>query len=500
MSNSRLPQARLQALRALDGLGALTEPMLLKALRDTDERVREHAVALSQRMVDRGKISDPLWGRLSSLSADPSMRVRYQLAFTLGEINRPERVKTMVEVLQRDATNCWLQPAILSSLSSGAGDLLVALAADPRWRNDAAGRNFLSQLALMIGVKGQLDEVAQGLAFLNRALLDSQTAFILLYALGEGLHRTGSSLALVDPKSQLQGFYDRALQAALDTTAIDPLRIAALRLLGVSPYATSARGDIFQLLFGTGQSEAVQFAAVATLERYENPAIAGNLIMRWPELAPVVRRQVIAALLARTDRVGALMTALEQGRISPAEFSSSQADFLRNYRDRAISQRALRIFGEASRPRTAVVEQFKTALRVTGIPARGRETFRQRCASCHRLGGEGRPLGPDLATAKIAGKGKMLRAILQPNLEVARGFGASVVETRHRENLLGIITDENETTITLREADGVEMVWPRLNIQSIQPQPWSLMPAGLEQGLTVQNMADLLEYIMTALR
>jgi hypothetical protein len=39
---------------------------------------------------------------------------------------------------------------------------------------------------------------------------------------------------------------------------------------------------------------------------------------------------------------------------------------------------------------------------------------------------------------------------------------------------------------------------PRTNIQYLQAQPWSLMPEGLEEGLTPQGMADLLEYILTA--
>jgi hypothetical protein len=41
-------------------------------------------------------------------------------------------------------------------------------------------------------------------------------------------------------------------------------------------------------------------------------------------------------------------------------------------------------------------------------------------------------------------------------------------------------------------------VWPRDNIQYLQAQTWSLMPEGLEEGLTPQGMADLLEYVFAA--
>jgi len=48
LNRSVLPLARLRALHALDGQGALSEAAILKGLRDADERVREHAVLLSK--------------------------------------------------------------------------------------------------------------------------------------------------------------------------------------------------------------------------------------------------------------------------------------------------------------------------------------------------------------------------------------------------------------------------------------------------------------------
>ena len=274
------------------------------------------------------------------------------------------------------------------------------------------------------------------------------------------------------------------------------MRIAALRLLGVSSYAAADPGDALQFLLGTGESDAIQVATIDTFGRYENPAIPASLIARWPELTQVVRAQIVTAFLSRTDRVGAVLQALEDGRIKPTELSPTQVDFLLNYREPGISQRALRIFGPIPRARPAVVEQFKASLRTTGVAARGRDIFRGRCAECHRLASEGSRLGPDLARAKLLGKEKLLSAILEPNLEITPGYATSVVETRGRDNLIGIVIDENEATITLRQPGDVEVVWPRRNIQSIQPQIWSLMPDGMEQGLTPQAMADLLEYIM----
>jgi len=81
-NNSRLPLARLRALHCLDGLGALNEAQIIKGFRDADERVREHAVLLSERLPRNGVVSDLVWNQLKSLAGDPAIRVRYQLAFT----------------------------------------------------------------------------------------------------------------------------------------------------------------------------------------------------------------------------------------------------------------------------------------------------------------------------------------------------------------------------------------------------------------------------------
>jgi putative heme-binding domain-containing protein len=71
-----------------------------------------------------------------------------------------------------------------------------------------------------------------------------------------------------------------------------------------------------------------------------------------------------------------------------------------------------------------------------------------------------------------------------------------VVETADGESLIGLLRDQNPATITLQVLNGTQVVLPRANVQYLQAQPWSLMPEGIEAGLTAQGMADLLEYIV----
>jgi len=71
------------------------------------------------------------------------------------------------------------------------------------------------------------------------------------------------------------------------------------------------------------------------------------------------------------------------------------------------------------------------------------------------------------------------------------------VETKTGEMATGTLRITIPRLVALCQADGSTTIIPRLNVQSIQPQSWSLMPEGLEQGLSSQDMADLLEYLIT---
>jgi putative membrane-bound dehydrogenase-like protein len=504
LAKSSAPLGRLHALHVLDGLGALSEAHVLKALRDPDARVRQHAVLLSERLVKDGALADALWDQLRLLAADPSVRVRCQLALTVGEIRRTDSAQVLAGILWRDPGYLWMRAAILSSLADGAGDLFVRLAGDPRARGEAVGRDWLRRLATLIGVKAQAAEVGQVLAYLNQPSIDPQEAFALLYALGDGLHRARSSLALMDPQDRLRHFYAQALNAlpnnallALATgTVPEPLRVEEVRLLGVGPFTYSNPGDLLLLQLGSGQSEAIQSAAIASLGRYKDPRVAPALIQRWRILTPRLRRDALAGVLARSDRSGAVLAALESGWIVGAELSSVQANFLRTHLDPAISRRAQQVLGPVPEQRPEAVKRFKPALGLPGAAERGRRIFLERCAACHAPDRVVQASGPDLAGAKMYGKEKTLMAILEPNVDLRQDYLTSVVQTLDGDVLIGLLRNENAASITVQPPNGVAVVLPHTNIRFIQAQPWSLMPEGLEAGLTPQEMADLLSYIL----
>jgi putative heme-binding domain-containing protein len=216
-------------------------------------------------------------------------------------------------------------------------------------------------------------------------------------------------------------------------------------------------------------------------------------------LTPRLRASALELLLARADRARALLQAIESGEIRPTALDATQVKLLQQHRDRAVRELAARVFAaQTGRARAAVIEQFLPALQLRGDAARGRKIYEERCASCHRAAGEGASLGPDFVTLKTAGREKILSNLIDPNAEVRPEFVGYIVETRDDETLMGLVVNETATSITVRQAYGRETVVPRANILKMTSQGLSLMPEGLEAGLTVQDMADLLAFIEAA--
>ncbi|HVV00853.1 MAG TPA: HEAT repeat domain-containing protein, partial [Verrucomicrobiae bacterium] len=493
LASSTFPLARLHALHALDGLGALNESVLLEALHDSAAPVREHAIKLSEKFMPDGRPSRRILKQLQSLASDPDARVRYQLAFTLGEIRGDSKIKPLAAIARRDLDSSWTQAAILSSLAEGAGGVFQTLSSDPAVVKDPQGEEFLSRLAGLVGAQNRKSDVARVLAFL-KSVQQPRAAFALALALSDGLHRAGSSLSTASDLSRLIA---AAKKSAADSAVDAATRDSAIRLLGITTFADS--GSMLLDLLNAKQPEPVQLASLAALSRFTDPELGPALAKSWPALGSRLRDETVAVLLARADRALALLNAIKAGQIRPAALTTAQAKMIRNYHDKSVRDLALKVLGpQHTASRQQVIEAYLPALQIKGDPGRGRKIYEARCISCHRVAGEGSAVGPDLVTVKNMGAEKILINVLDPNREVRPDYLAYFVETKDQESVVGLLANETPTTITLRQPYGKEQVINRSDIQQMKSQGQSLMPEGLEAGLKPQDLADLISFVEAA--
>ena len=149
--------------------------------------------------------------------------------------------------------------------------------------------------------------------------------------------------------------------------------------------------------------------------------------------------------------------------------------------------------------RAKVVEQFRPALVKQGDAKMGRVHFQQRCAACHRLGGLGQSVGPDLRAARANGAEQLLIHLIDPSREVAAQYVLHEVKTADgNDTFFGNVWFMNEAVIQIGLPDGSERQLLRSAGDRVKSTGRSLMPDGLESGLSVEQMADLLAWLLTA--
>ena len=145
--------------------------------------------------------------------------------------------------------------------------------------------------------------------------------------------------------------------------------------------------------------------------------------------------------------------------------------------------------------RAEAVAQFRPALTLAGDAQKGRAIFAERCAVCHRYGGAGSAVGPDLDASAAAGREKLLGNILEPSREITAGFPLGIVTLKVGGAVAGILASESPAGVVLRMPGAAERPIAAADIAKIERPAQSLMPDGIETGLTPQQMADLLEHL-----
>jgi putative membrane-bound dehydrogenase-like protein len=494
---NRHPQARLQTLYTLDGLGGLEVPVLTAALSDPHPRVREHALRLAE--------GRDMLGAIAPLVDDPDAKVRLQLALTLGEFDAPAASRALVRLASRDFGDPFMVTAVLSSSLMHSAALTAGLLEDaPAGALDAFYEPLIRQAL------AREDDATLAL-LLERGLAgaeDSDWAALerLLYT----LQRFGADLKTLGqraPQGRLAQAAQRTTQTleacvgiASDARQTAPRRMAAARLLCRSPQHAGQGVQSLAEWLRPQHAPQIQQQVLAVLQESGSAAVPEVLAKAWPEFTPEVRGRAVDVWLSRAVWADALLERIESEQVAPASLEPAQRGRLLQYPQASVAERAQRTLNSVKpSPRLQVVSQYAKAIAAagedTGDPAKGRAVYMRACASCHRLGDAGYEVGPNLATVIQHTTEKLLTNILHPNADIQPGYQAYICLLEDGEILSGLLTGETAGSVTLKLAGGAARVIARSEIVQLKNTNVSLMPEGLEMSLTEQEMLDLLAFL-----
>ena len=475
-------EGKAAILWLLASRGELRSEELHAATNVGEARLRELALHLWMSSTEaRAWKPDP-----AVLGNEPDARVRFTAALALGEI--PEGGAALAHIGVIDRNDRWTRAAVLSSVAGREIELLGhALEELRQVETDSGVLDLVTGLGRCFADLGAALAPAQP----HRELLAAKPAILAALVTGVS-ERSNEPLRFA-----ADAWERRALDAWVDDVSKHPPheQAAVIRFLSRLRWSDAQSGLL--RMVEQAREEGVRLAAIRGVARFAESDVVKNLLQHldWSRATPAVRESVIDALFSRASHAPGLLTAIEAGQLPPSAIPAAKRNALLNHSDPDVRQRAAALSLATSGDRSEAHRRSKEALTLKGDPGRGREKFSQLCATCHRLDRLGYAVGPDLLDIRNQTKENILFHVVVPDAEIAPAFGAYLVDTKDGRTLSGILTSETSSSLTLRGPLGVETNVARSEIRSLSALPNSLMPAGLEQALSVQELADLLAFL-----
>jgi putative heme-binding domain-containing protein len=484
--NGATAQSRVHALNILDAFWGdddaghrRARELLRTCLSDAEPRVREQAVRIAERHLD-----SELMAALLKRVNDDDARVRLQLACSAGAFPvASSRLAMLTGLARHNQLDPWQALAILGSAGDRPwllGERLKPMLAEPT----EPQLEFLERLAASVAAGTHGADLGSMSAWLG----DSRAPHrFVLWA---------SALEAASPAKRAELLKDfpggEALASARDRRLPERVRLAAIRC---SAFRRDALDALVELL-ASGESRAIQIATARAFFQANDAAAVKLVFARFHAVERNTRREIIASSVRRSGSASALLDAVEKHLVPLAEVDPAARHALEKFSDNAVKERARRLFASSvSADRAAVVEQFKPALKLSGDRARGAALFERACAVCHQMQGVGAQVGPDLSGIGQQPRETLLVQILDPSRQVLPDFVAYHAETKDGESYSGFVVSENAESVTLRRANEPDLTLPRARLAELRTNGKSMMPDGLEAGMSLQDMADLLEFL-----
>ena len=487
------PKTKVQAIWTLANLGELDESTALATLADARPEVRINAVQAARPLLN----TMPRVGEaVAHLADDADAEVRLRVALALGDWEDRRAGEALARLARRPGGDGWSRAAILSSAVPHARALVAAVcrAGDPE--PDLALVAPLVYLAVVSPGREAVEALTEGLATPARA--GGQFApwqFAALAGLLEGGDRVNRPRdAGLDRR--VAPLRAAAVALAGDDAAGEADRLLAVRVLGLAPAAGDR--EALAALLRPQVPVGIQEAAVIALGRSGERTVAESWLNAWKGYSPQVRAAILDTLLGRETWTTDLLAAVEDGRVAAGDLDPARRQGLVGHRDPAVRARAAALFAQQSAPREQVIAAFRPALKEKGDAAAGARVFGKLCVSCHRVGGVGVEVGPDLAALNDKSPESLLVAILDPNRAFEAKFASYLVATTDGRVLDGLIASETANALTLRRAEGKDEVLLRTRIEQLSGSGRSLMPEGLEKDLSARDLADLIAFVASA--
>jgi putative membrane-bound dehydrogenase-like protein len=515
-------QVALESLWALHVSGGLTADRISLCLEHAEPHVRRWTVQL---IGDQAQ-NAATWGdqllRMAKREAD--LEVRSQLAATAKRLASNLAIPIVFTMLERaeDASDIYLPKTLWWSLEAHADNpdvILSALQESSGWGGSfrVAGFSFPQNLMRRYAIAGRQHDL-ETCAQLLRLAPNAEQREALVEAFATSF--AGRSLpelpeALVHELAEVQGPYAQLMSIRrLDAAAIDAAigslrdgslpagrRVELIRALGEVRAAPSSMVDVLCDLLSSDAPLEIKNAAIVSLQKYAAPEIGDRLVSLWAKLPAESQASAVQVLASRRRWAASLLDGIEQGQIDKSLVDADAIGRLRRIADPELLGRVDKHFPVQTTSLSEMESHIEALEQVVrqgdGAPLEGRKLFfgKATCGKCHRLFHEGGEIGPDLTPYNRTDLSRLLLTLVNPSAEVREGFEVFTVLTDDGLALSGFKVEETDQLVALRTIDGQTHTIPKSQIEDISPNTTSLMPDGLLNNLSDEEIRDLFAFL-----
>ena len=242
-------------------------------------------------------------------------------------------------------------------------------------------------------------------------------------------------------------------------------------------------------------SESIQLASLKALPNQISSKEIAQINQVYQQMKMPSRKAWIRYQIVNEKYMIPLLKEIANKNIPKSDLEWPQFVELMNSYDANIRKLAREVLA-ISEDRKAVLQNYLPAADMAGNAEKGKEIFKANCTVCHQIKGvAGVSFGPDLSTLKSRNALSIITEIINPNNSIADKYGNWDLQMSDGSRLSGIITSENENSLSLKQMGGSVQVIEKYRIKSRVSSKVSAMPNGLDANIKLQDMADLVAFI-----
>ena len=202
-----------------------------------------------------------------------------------------------------------------------------------------------------------------------------------------------------------------------------------------------------------------------------------------------------------------LVKSVEAGHIGAADLTLDHLRQLASLMDADLQQQVEKRWGRiqavSPQEKRSTINRLKLVLAPSGVVGRdpkgnraeGKKVFQANCGICHKLFGEGNSIAPDLTGADRKNTDYLLTQIVEPSVYIRPEYMAYQAQLKDDTVVDGLMVESTSSAVTLVDRNNERHAIARAQIRELKESQVSLMPEGILEGLSPENVMNLFAYL-----